>query len=248
MQTGGSGRRPVRKSMPGLSDPQTFDVRDSLFTPIAKPSDGIGHGEICKRHSPLNSPPTSANGLRRSSVGPLPAPPGIKADSVTPRRVRSGPKERIGPAVEDVVRVRSGPPQRSWAQDGVVQQSEETSEKAELHKKAERAGSGEKRTKKTSASEKATKDELAGYFDEQVKPLLSQMEKKFVDKNVADLCRDCLRLWHVLEKKNMLGKASGSSSSRRRGEILRTIFKFLDSNDPRIRLRISRLILSVSAH
>ena len=79
-----------------------------------------------------------------------------------------------------------------------------------------------------------------------MKPLLSQMEERFAERNVKDLCQDCLKLWNALERKGLMGKASGSFSARRRGEILRTVFKFLDLSDPRLLLRLGRLILSVS--
>lgn len=43
-----------------------------------------------------------------------------------------------------------------------------------------------------------------------------------------------------------MGKVSGSFFVRRRGEILRIVFKFLDFSDLRLFLRFGRLILSVS--
>jgi len=112
-------------------------------------------------------------------------------------------------------------------------------------KEVNRTSSGDKRKRKQTDSDKG-KDELTQYHEEQVKPLLAKMEEKFTANNTADLASDCLLLWNILEKKAMLGRASGSSSAKRRGEILKTLFKFLDVNDSKLVLRLGRLILSVS--
>lgn len=109
-----------------------------------------------------------------------------------------------------------------------------------------RTSSGDKRKRKQGSESEKAKDELAAYYEEQVKPLLAQMEEKFLADSTSELCRDCLKLWNLLERKGMMGKASGSSSARRRGEILKTLFKFLDVTDPRLMLRLGKLILSVS--
>ena len=235
---------------PGITP--TAKANQKLKNAIIGQTDSVRENAVCpslpKRVSPSNTPPTSADGVRRSSTGPLPAPPSSnKVDQLVPRRVKSGPKERVGPVIDETIRVRSGPTNRSLLHDQAPTESEEGQWRSGSGKKGERAGSGDRRKKKPhSAGERPAKDELALYYDEQVKPLLCQMEEKFAGRNGTELCQDCLRLWHVLDRKAMIGKASGSSSSRRRGEILRTIFKFLDITEPRLLLRLGRLILSVS--
>ena len=173
----------------------------------------------------------------------------VLKDVTGTRRVRSGPKERSPPVVDSVTRVKSGPVERGdpieISNEQTVGQTSPTSERSKK-KGGERGGSGDKRRKKSQLEEDKPKDELVSYYEEHVKPLLAQMEERFAEKNVKDLCHDCLKLWNALEKKGLIGKASGSFSARRRGEILRTIFKFLDLSDPRLILRLGRLILSVS--
>lgn len=210
--------------------------------------------ELCpsppKRGSPSSTPPTSlGEPFQRNSAEIVPAPPAVSRDVIGARRVRSGPKERSPPVVDSIARVKSGPLERGDPTGNSNEQTvDESSPTSGRRKKgSERNGSGDKRRKKSQIeSEEKPKDELVSYYEEHVKPLLSQMEERFAEKNAKDLCQDCLKLWHALEKKGLIGKASGSFSARRRGEILRTIFKFLDLNDPRLLLRLGRLILSVS--
>lgn len=202
-----------------------------------------------KRGSLSGTPPNVGETFRQSSSEILPAPPAVSRDVVGARRVRSGPKERSPPVVDSITRVKSGPLERG---DPTGISSEQTAgptspTSGRTRKKGgERSGSGDKRRKRSQAEEDKPKDELVSYYEEHVKPLLSQMEERFAERNVKDLCQDCLKLWNALERKGLMGKASGSFSARRRGEILRTVFKFLDLSDPRLLLRLGRLILSVS--
>ena len=187
--------------------------------------------------------------LQGNSAEILPTPPAVSRDVTVAKRVRSGPKERSPPVVDSITRVKSGPLERGdrigMSSEQTVGQTSPTSGRSKK-KPNERGGSGDKRRKKPQVEEDKPKDELVLYYEEHVKPLLAQMEEKFAEKNAKDLCQDCLKLWNALEKKGLIGKASGSFSARRRGEILRTIFKFLDLTDPRLILRLGRLILSVS--
>ena len=199
-----------------------------------------------KRGSFSGTPSSVGEPLRTSSSEILPAPPAISRDVIGARRVRSGPKERSPPVVDSVTRVKSGPLERG---DPAGISSEQTVGQTSPNSGRTRkkgGGNGDKRRRKSQSEEDKPKDELVSYYEEHVKPLLSQMEERFAERNVKDLCQDCLKLWNALEKKGLMGKASGSFSARRRGEILRTVFKFLDLSDPRLLLRLGRLILLVS--
>lgn len=193
-----------------------------------------------------NTPPSSASITRRNSAGPTPTPPSaIKSDLLITRRVRSGPKERSAPLSPEECESENQQPNNKLNYNENGRSSEETSPKKDV-KQTERTSSGDKRKRKPGTESDKAKDELALYYEEQVKPLLVQMEEKFIVNSTSELCRDCLKLWNLLERKGMMGKASGSSSARRRGEILKTLFKFLDVTDPRLMLRLGKLILSVS--
>lgn len=195
-----------------------------------------------KRFPPSSTPPTSIGLPRWNSTDALPTPPiALQAEIMATRRVRSGPKERNPPMNCDATpRVKSGPIERHRYD------AESSSTTGSEKKNAERTGSGDKRKKKLHGDSSTSREELSVYYDENVKPLLSQMEMKLSERNASELCQDCLKLWNVLDRKGMIGKACGSASARRRGEILRTVFKFLDIHDPRLLLRLARLVLSVS--
>ena len=191
--------------------------------------------------SPSGTPPSSAGKIRRNSAGPTPTPPsGIKSDLIVTRRVRSGPKERISPRSPD-----SDAVSRRINDQVNNNNSDDSSVEDVSPRKDVRSSSGDKRKRKPVETDKQ-KDELTLYHEEHVKPLLSRMEEKFVSNRIAELASDCLLLCKVLEEKGMIGKASGSTSAKRRGEILKTLFKFLDVNDSRLVLRLGKLILSVS--
>ena len=266
LQPPGKGRRPLRSSLlgPGPSDSELTCAMQPQAPVLGNQADStkklksalIGQDSdariaVCpspqKRYSPSSTPPAFAGLVRWNSAEVIPTPPSaIRADIMSMRRVRSGPKERNPPVNCEVTpRVKSGPVERS------SHQSESNSPKSESGTKvSERTGSGDKRKKKSAnanyGTQKTSREELSVYYEDNVKPLLAQMEEKLAERNSSELCQDCLKLWNVLERKGMIGRASGSSSARRRGEILRTVFKFLDIHDPRLLLRLARLVLSVS--
>ena len=254
-QPSGKGRRPIRTPLSAPPEEISAEkLNQKLHNAAMGQQDKEPQLELCpsppKRGSPSRTSPALADPFRRNSAETLPTPPALQRDVVGARRVRSGPKERSPPVANSLTRVKSGPIER---RDATVisgnQINEETSADMEKRKKGgERGGSGDKRKKKSQQEEDNTKpkDELVIYYEEHVKPLLSQMEERFAERNVKELCHDCLKLWNALEKKGLIGKASGSFSARRRGEILRTVFKFLDITEPRLLLRLGKLILSVS--
>ncbi|XP_067050151.1 armadillo repeat-containing protein 2-like [Acropora muricata] len=239
----GKSRRAIRASLSSpLEDLNAEQLSQKLQDVVSNQPEKDPQLEHCPSPPKKGSPSKTsvADTSRQNSAASVPTPPAVPRDGAGTRRVRSGPKERSSPTVNALHRIKSSPLERR------DQDSDLSSEAAERHKKGgERAGSGDKRKKKAHHEDEKQKDELAVYYEDNVKPLLCQMEQKFVDRNVKELCQDCLKLWNVLEKKGFIGKASGSFSARRRGEILRTVFKFLDLSEPRLLLRLGRLILSM---
>lgn len=248
----GKSRRPLRSSLSGSGEDLNAEKLSQKLHKAALGQGRDARAELSpsppKRGSFSGTPPHMGEPLRRTSSEIFPTPPTASKDMVSSRRVRSGPKERCSPVIDSVTRVKSGPLERGdptgVGNEQVDAQSCSSSERRK--KSAERSGSGDKRRKKSQADDDKPKDELVSYYEENVKPLLTQMEERFAEKNMKELCQDCLKLWNALEKKGLIGKASGSFSARRRGEILRTVFKFLDLSDPRLLLRLGRLILAVS--
>ena len=254
-QPSGKVRRPLRSSLSGpFEELNAEKLNQKLNNIVTGQEDKEARTELppgCppKRGSFSGTPSSVGEPLRHTSSEILPAPPAVSRDVMCGRRVKSGPNKCIPPVVESVTRVKSGPPERSVpaciSSEQTVGQTSPNAGKARK-KGGEKGGSGDKGRKKSQSEEDKPKDELVSYYEEHVKPLLSQMEERFAERNVKDLCQDCLKLWNALEKKGLMGKASGRFSARRRGEILRTVFKFLDLSDPRLLLRLGRLILSVS--
>ena len=254
LQPSGKVRRPLKSSLSGpFEELNAEKLNQKLHNIVIGQQDKEARAELppCppKSGSFSGTPPSVGEPLWYRSSEILPVPPAVSRDVVGARRVRSGPKERSTPVVDSITRVKSGPLERGDPAGIPSEQtaSETSPTSGRMRKKGgERGGSGDKRRKKSQAEEDKPKDELVSYYEDHVKPLLSQMEERFAEKNVKDLCQDCLKLWNALEKKGLMGKASGSFSARRRGEILRMVFKFLDLSDPRLLLRLGRLILSVS--
>ena len=76
------------------------------------------------------------------------------------------------------------------------------------------------------------------FYEERVRPLL---ERLTVSTGISDLSPAVSELHRLLEEGNMLGRGAG----KRRTRILRTLFNLLDIDDPRLLLRLARLILAV---
>lgn len=74
-----------------------------------------------------------------------------------------------------------------------------------------------------------------------LKPHLDQMINLHQDKKDEQLMTFCNEFYVLLEAKSQLGKNSSKRSS-----ILKTIFKFLDTECDHLKLKIARIILAVS--
>ena len=98
---------------------------------------------------------------------------------------------------------------------------------------------------KSSSRSDSRKSEAVAFWDVQVAPLLSELETASSD-NVAHLCQVCEALWATLKQQNLLGRTGGAGGSKRRGAVLRTVFRLLDHKDPQVLLKVARIIIAVS--
>ena len=89
------------------------------------------------------------------------------------------------------------------------------------------------------------KTEAVAFWDAEVAPLLSELETTSSD-NVTHLCQVCEVLWSILEQRDLLGRTGGAGGSKRRGTVLRTVFKLLDHKDSQLLLKVARIIIAVS--
>ena len=98
---------------------------------------------------------------------------------------------------------------------------------------------------KSSSKSDSRKSEAVAFWDVQVAPLLSELETTSSD-DVTHLCQVCEALWTTLEQQNLLGRTGGAGGSKRRGAVLRTVFRLLDHKDPQLLLKVARIIIAVS--
>jgi hypothetical protein len=92
------------------------------------------------------------------------------------------------------------------------------------------------------SSEVAKKDEdEAKSWTNFIEPLLNLMDGYFKDNHPDLFCDACDRLNKLLEMHQMFSKTCS-----KRAVILKIIFKYLDTDSDRIKIRISRIILNVT--
>ena len=84
------------------------------------------------------------------------------------------------------------------------------------------------------------------FWDGEVVPLLSSLENTPYSET-AKLYEICDSLWSSLEQYNLLGRTGGVGGTKRRSAVLRTVFKLLDHKDPRLLLKVAKIITAVSA-
>eukprot|EP00794_Sanderia_malayensis_P021357 gene21357-23433_t len=97
-------------------------------------------------------------------------------------------------------------------------------------------------SKSDSGSENDNQNQL---FKESIEPLLKQMELNYLHADFVSLGVNFDVLWKTLELCNLLGKGTGSSAARKRAVVLRTIFKFVDSDSAEVILKLCKLALSM---
>lgn len=82
--------------------------------------------------------------------------------------------------------------------------------------------------------------ELQSNWENYIQPVLNAMEAYFKESSVDKFCETCDRLNKQLEAFQMLSK-----TCPKRATILKIIFKYLDTDSDRIKIRVSKIILNV---
>lgn len=83
------------------------------------------------------------------------------------------------------------------------------------------------------------------FWKAEVVPLLQQLESTSY-QDVEHLCESCSSLWACLERRGLLGRTGGEAGAKKRGLVLRTVFKLLDHKEPRLLLKVAKIIIAVS--
>lgn len=83
------------------------------------------------------------------------------------------------------------------------------------------------------------------FWKSEVVPLLCDLESTPYQQ-VEHLCAVSSSLWECLKRHGLLGKTGGVGGTKNRNAVLRTIFKLLDHEDPRLLLKVAKIIVAVS--
>ena len=106
---------------------------------------------------------------------------------------------------------------------------------------------GRKGTGSTDRSPRESRKSSAGlpYWKAEVSPLLQKLESTPY-QDIGHLCECCSSLWACLERRDLFGRTGGEGGTKKRGVVLRTVFKLLDHKEPRLLLKVARIIIAVS--
>ena len=175
---------------------------------------------------------TSGCTLNSADAGGLEPKPSTSSPQISKRslsaghRVLSGGKKRVVSAGDERGSIRS----RGSAADSTGTGSNKADFKSDL---------------RSSSKADPKRTEAVAFWDAEVAPLLSELETTSSD-NITHLCQVCEVLWSTLEQRDLLGRTGGAGGSKRRGTVLRTVFRLLDHKDSQLLLKVARIIIAVS--
>lgn len=160
---------------------------------------------------------------RRGSTGNI-AKQRLGDDNHDTRRAHSGPSKRTFPReVTDNNRAKSSPTTGRLS-------NETLNEKASN----ENDGTLALETKKLSRS-----------YKEHVRPVLKEMDDNLQQEDAHLLCENCQRLLNKLKKVGILPETKAVEMSSFKGQILKCLFSYLGIKDPRLHLRLAKIVLMV---
>ena len=88
------------------------------------------------------------------------------------------------------------------------------------------------------------KEKAVAYWTTHIAPLLPELNPATQDTQKLCLLLD--RLWEGLRAGNFLGRSGGAGGSKRRGTVLKAVFRLLDSKDPQLLLKVAKILFGVS--
>ena len=88
------------------------------------------------------------------------------------------------------------------------------------------------------------KEKAVTYWNTHIAPLLPEMNPATQDTQKLCLLLD--QLWEKLSVGNFLGRSGGVGGSKRRGTVLKAVFRLLDSKDPQLLLKVAKILFGVS--
>ena len=88
------------------------------------------------------------------------------------------------------------------------------------------------------------KGKAVAYWNTHIAPVLLELSPATQDTQRLCLLLD--RLWEGLCAGNFLGRSGGVGGSKRRGTVLKAVFRLLDSKDPKLLLKVAKILFGVS--
>ncbi len=141
---------------------------------------------------------------------------------------------------------------------GLIRQNEERNASAELRKGrtksknkladettniSEQQSSGT--PKQSSRKSSSVSNVELPVWDLEILPLLKKLDATPYEC-ISELYETCNLLWTRLSTHSLLGRTGGQGGTKKRGNVLRAVFRLLDHKDPQLLLKVSKIILAVS--
>lgn len=168
-------------------------------------------------------PPNHLNVSRRSSTGNI-AKQKLAENHSDTRRAHSGPAKRSSRDNVSETRVKSSP----------------TTGKHKIETSADNTNSTE------NDSMTAEVKKLSRLYKEHVRPVLKEMDSNLQQENATSMCENCQRLLATLRKVGILPETKAVEMSSLKAQILKCLFSYLGVKDPRLHLRLAKIVLMVS--
>ncbi len=113
----------------------------------------------------------------------------------------------------------------------------------EINSQSERQSSGTPKQSSRKSSSVSIVELPA--WDLEIMPLLKKLDATPYE-SISDLSETCDLLWSRLSTHSLLGRTGGLGGTKRRGIVLRAVFRLLDHKNPHLLLKVSKIILAVS--
>ena len=192
----------------------------------------VGRGDAGSRGE-LTSGHSGELELKQSQFSPVHSKRSLSADTV--KKLLSAARQDNGVSGDGISRVVSAGDVRS--------------KRATPRPKPQEGRSGIKGTaagtSDRSPSESRKSSAGLPFWKAEVVPLLQDLESTSY-QDVQHLCECCSSLWACLERCGLLSRTGGEAGTKKRGVVLRTVFKLLDHKEPRLLLKVARIIIAVS--
>ncbi len=182
---------------------------------------------------------TSENGV----VMPSPPKP-IRPHLAASRRSSTGniAKQKLGDQNDDTRRAQSGPAKRTSPRNNVAETRAKSSPTTGRNSNETSAHNTNLPENDSIASE--TK-KLSRLYKEHVRPILKAMDNNLQQDDAKSLCQNCQRLLAMLRKVGILPETKAVEMSSFKGQILKCLFSYLGIKDPRLHLRLAKIVLMV---